>query len=266
MSETTSTLAQPPTEAAPAAATPPRPAKILMNFIVAFLAPMFLTACGGDIAYARRAAIEAVNAYRAQTQADLIVIAQIVAFGLGALGSLSLAMADDLSLSMTLRLRANANACNRSAEQNRRALKQAHPDTAMTPASPPKPPIDDGFNEAAVIAGVAAAQKRAAEAQARLQNPQPPAAPALTPAPTFAAPASRPAAMADRQWQAMWAAAMADVAAECTAEFPNLPPTQRRAASIRAAALSTCATDLLAGEVPPKISPVPGAMMRPNAA
>jgi hypothetical protein len=46
------------------------------------------------------AAIGTVNAYRARNHADLIAIAQIIAFGPAALGSLSLSMADDISLSM----------------------------------------------------------------------------------------------------------------------------------------------------------------------
>jgi hypothetical protein len=95
---------------------------ILMSLIIALLSPMFLGVSAGDVSLARLAATETVNAYRARNHADLIAIAQIIAFGLAALGSLSLAMADDISLPMTLRLRGNANACNRSAEQNRRAL------------------------------------------------------------------------------------------------------------------------------------------------
>jgi hypothetical protein len=87
---------------------------------------MFLDVSGGDIGFARAAALETVNAYRTRNAADLVSIAQIVAFDLAALGSLSLSMADNLSLSVTLRLRGNANALNRSAEHNRRALQDNH--------------------------------------------------------------------------------------------------------------------------------------------
>ena len=108
----------------------PNPSDILMNLIVTLLTPMFLGVTA-DIALARMAATETINAYRAQNLADLIAIAQIIAYGLAALGSLSLSMADDLSLSMTLRLRNNANACSRSAEQSRRARGECFGDKPM---------------------------------------------------------------------------------------------------------------------------------------
>jgi hypothetical protein len=55
---------------------------------------------------------------------------------------------------------------------------------------------------------------------------------------------------------------MADVAAEVAAGIPNLPPAQRREASIRAAALSNVANELLAeadGE-----RPLPSNQQPPN--
>jgi hypothetical protein len=123
MSETIVAPTEPSRKEAPAPDTAFHPVDVLLHVIATFLAPMFLTASGGDIAFARMAALETVNAYRVRGPADLIPIAQMIAFGLAALGSLSLSMADDLSLGMTLRLRGNANACDRSAERNRRALR-----------------------------------------------------------------------------------------------------------------------------------------------
>ena len=100
---------------------------------------MFLTASGGDIGFASMAALETVNSYRVRTLADLIAAAQIVAYGLAALGSLSLSMDDGLSLPMLLRLRGNANACTRSAEHNRRALEKRRPDDRAAPTRPHPP-------------------------------------------------------------------------------------------------------------------------------
>jgi hypothetical protein len=278
-------------------------ADILMHLVAIHLAPMFLCVTGGDIDHARMAAIETVNAYRAQTHADLIAIAQIVAFGLGALGSLSLAMDDDISVGMTLRLRGNANACNRSAEQNRRALRQHRLETgsiehAWRECAPE--PGQDAY-EAEVIANVAATRQLVAETQAQMQagnQAQPPAAPkAPAPAPAAAAlniptvampsvaiptgniptgnipttvisgkapisPAFPGPGTTEQQWQGIWAAAMADVAAEYTADIPNLSPKQRRAASLRAAALTSCANDLLTGNHAP--GPRPGGLIRPG--
>jgi hypothetical protein len=288
-------------------------ADILMHLVAIHLAPMFLCVTGGDIDHARMAAIETVNAYRAQTHADLIAIAQIVAFGLGALGSLSLAMNDDISVGMTLRLRGNANACNRSAEQNRRALRQHRLETgsiehARRECAPE--PGQDAY-EAKVIANLAATRQLVAETQTQMQagnQAQPPAAPkAPAPAPAAAAlniptvaiptvniptvnippvaiptgniptgnipttvisgkalisPAFPGPGTTEQQWQGIWAAAMADVAAEYTADIPNLSPKQRRAASLRAAALTSCANDLLTGNHAP--GPRPGGLIRPG--
>ena len=119
MTETTTTIE-------PQAAASIHPADILLQFIVTLLAPMFLTASCGDIGFARLAATHTIEAYRARNPADLVAVAQILAFGLAALGSLSMSMADGISMSMTLRLRGNANACNRSAQQNRGALTGDH--------------------------------------------------------------------------------------------------------------------------------------------
>ncbi|MGD0108005.1 MAG: hypothetical protein ABSC06_28820, partial [Rhodopila sp.] len=282
-------------EAAPAADRPVHPANILLNLIAILLAPMFLGASGGDIAFARMAAIETVNAYRTRNRADLIAVAQIIAFGLAALGSLSLSMVDDISLSMTLRLRNNANALSRSADQNRRAIRKSRSETADIA----QPPVDADY-EAAVIAAVADSQKRVADSQKRvsdsqkqvatsqqqpadpqqqpadpqqqaaasqkqaaasqqqtgdsqnrvadtqprLQDPDPAPIPASAPAEPPAIPA---ADMTDREKNALWAAAMAEVAQEYTASLPQLPAAERRAASLRAAALGSTASHLLSG-------------------
>jgi hypothetical protein len=264
---TTTTPIKPATEAVH---IPVDPRDILMSLVVALLAPMFLAVSGGNINYARMAAIETVNGYRIRNSADLLSVAQIIAFGFAALGSLSLAMADNLSLSMTLRLRANANACHRSAEQNRRTLSANPRDTAtaaITRAAPPgEPPVelpadpDEDLYEAEVIASVAAAQKLAAETQTRIQTETSPAARPLTPAQTAASPLT-----AEQQRQAIWASAAAFVAAEFTADLPNLPPAERKVATMRAAALSSCANHLLSGAVEPRLRPGDlNAMTRPK--
>jgi hypothetical protein len=206
---------------------------LLLTFVVAFLAPMFLTASGGDLTFARLAAIQTIEAYRARSQADLITIAQIIACGLAALGSLGLSMADDLSVSMVLRLRANAVALNRAADQNRRTL------AATRTAEPITPP--DPIDEAAIQANIAAARKLTAEAMANLQKPEPP--------PVAEPPHSQ------REWQIRLASAMSDVAAEFTADIANLPPQQQAIASRRATLLSGAATDVILGNIPPPPKP-----------
>ena len=204
----------------------PTTTNVLIDLISSFLVPMFLLASNGDIELARLAALRTMNAYRVRHQADIVTVAQIVAFGLAALGSLSLSMEDDIPLSMVLRLRGNANACNRSAEQNRRALQASHqaPDPNANLYENPPP-----------VAKAPAEQAPPAAAQSQASVPAQPAVPAAS------------AMTEDQKYRAMWAAAFTEVANECVAELPNLSPEEQRAASIRASALNSSAAAMLSG-------------------
>jgi hypothetical protein len=246
----------------PATAADLRPTDILMNLIVALLAPMFLCVTAGDVALARMAAAETVNAYRARDHADLIAIAQIVAYGLAALGSLSLSMADEIPLSMILRLRlrGNAVALNRSAEQNRRAIREHRGDNPIllpvametAPETPTMFADDDYQTGTEAFLGDAAERMLAAESLARLQPPEPNKRPSPAPA---AAPATAPTA-AEKRHQEMWAIALTKESEEISCGIPNLPPAERSTACIRAAALSSTAHELLAAGGSRALSPV----------
>ncbi len=134
------TSTQPTAQSDPpdAADMPLHPSDLLLQLIVAFLAPMFLSASTGDVSFARLAAMETLASYGARSQAELMNIAQIIAFGLAAMDSLWLSMADDVSLTMKIRLRSTANGLNRSAQQNQRVLDQRRLDT---------PPLDLGVRD-----------------------------------------------------------------------------------------------------------------------
>ena len=284
MTETSTTIGPRP-NAEPAPPIPQDPSEVLLNLVATLLAPMFL-GVSGDIALARAAALQTINAYRVREQAGMLAVAQIVAFGLAALGSLSLSMADDISLSTRLRLRGNANALNRAAEQNRRALQASHPAhaapvplAAFTQAATMD--AEDLRQEQQVIAGVAAAQQAAAAATqsrrpAERQSAVQPAAPAATPTlttPDVAAPKpvaqNPPASLTSAQEQhrrAMWAAAIANVAGEFTASLPHLPPAERKLTMQKAAAMSGSVTALLSGEPLPRPHPGDlGPLLRRNA-
>jgi hypothetical protein len=232
--------------------SPPHPTNALMSLIVTLLLPTFLGVTAGDIALAQMAAIETINDYRARNNADLIAIAQIIACGLAALGSLSLSMDEDISLSMTLRLRGSAVALNRSAEQNRRVLSQPLRDYPApyyfeTPPDPETTPAemaehDLGIARAEALLSAADAQQLAAESQARLQDPRQIAN--QTPAP------AQDNTVSDKRHQEMWAIAMVKEASEITAGLLHLPPAERPAAALRAAALSGAANELLTGVSP----------------
>jgi hypothetical protein len=270
--------------------TPLRATDVFMHLIVTFLTPMFLAAAGGDPAVARAAATETVNAHCARNLADLLPIAQVIAFGLAVLGSLSLSMAEDLSIPLILRLRGNAATLNRGAEQCRRVLRDPSVrDTTPYWLAPDFDPEAERAQEEAVIANVLRATQRVAEVNARTTtkpaaSPPPvaatPAAPVKPPLPTVqpahkpepqiqpapaapanaspripSRPATRPTQTAEDAFRRnAWATAMTDVAREYTTDLVNMPPSERREATMRAAALSGVAHQLLSGDpLPPSI-------------
>ena len=233
------------------------PYQILMNLIATLLAPMFLGVTGGDVAMARMMAIQTVSAQRISSLMDLLAVAQIVAYGLAALGSLSLSMDDDLSLAMVLRLRGNANACTRSAEQNRRAIRndrheeplprdQPMPEPEMHHAEPwPETTENDG---PAGLMDDTVAEVLAAEARERLvQCAEKTADRAPVPRPVPVREAAVPSPAAEKRHNEMWAIAMVNEASEITASIPGLPPAERHAASLRAGMLASTANRLLTG-------------------
>jgi hypothetical protein len=240
---------------------PPAPtvrlSDILLHVIASILAPIFLGVTGGDVGLARVAAIETVNVYRAHNCADLIAVAQIVAYGLAALSSLSLSLDDELSLSMILRLRGNANALNRSAEQNRRAIRiNAQPqdaDVMVQPEPAAMPETYDDAPEAEPFLNEAAAELLAAESRNRLPGPQPKAAAEPVARAATAVAATAPDAT-EKRHREMWAIAMVKEASEITAGIPGMPPAERGAATIRAGMLASTANQLLTGGDVPDVA------------
>jgi hypothetical protein len=260
-------------------ATNRNPADIFLNLIVTFLTPMFLATTAGDLALARGAAIETVNAYTARNPSDLLLIAQTIALGLAVLSSVSLSMAENIPINLILRLRGNAASLHRAADKSRRAL----PEAAPAPTATHSPPSDiDRETEEAIIAEVARTQQRVAAYQASFAAEPPPSPEALlfpngefpdstakmkaamnavltdserhiaeaaaqNPPARTPAPRKAPMTVADAHRSA-WSAAMADVGAEMAAEFATLPLAERRAAGIRLEALSTTANHLISGK------------------
>lgn len=258
--------------------TPFRASDCLMNLIVAFLAPMFLGITAGDLRLARLAAIETVEGYRAREHGDLFAVAQLIGFSIAALGSLSLSLSDDISVILALRLRTNASAMNRAAELNRRVLRDSRDEQLGAGGLPAGADSGEDMYEEAVLAGVDAARKAALDAAAcpdagdrpaTVVAPAPRAPVVVVPVVTAVssvkiAPVMSPP-LADARVRAGWAASMTKIAAEFTTGLANLPPAERRAASIKAAALTSTAHDLLSGEPIPR--PTAGdlaALMRPN--
>jgi hypothetical protein len=242
------------------------PADLFMNFLVALLAPMFLAACGGDITLARMAAAETVNAHRIDTIADMLAVAQIIAFGFAALGSLCQSVGDDLSLSMVLRLRGNAVALNRAGERCRRALQTPAEDGAIRhnlptirqpqpEPTPPPAPAAEAEREpgAGLLTPDEVDQMLAAESEARLRNGFQDVAArrrANQSAANAAQLADAPLSAADEQRLLAWLAADKYETPQPRPAGANLPPTERKPASFRAAALGSTAHQPLTGARP----------------
>jgi hypothetical protein len=284
-----------------------RPTDVFTHLIIACLTPMFLAATSGDPNHSRAAVIEIIDAHNPRTQADLLPIAQIIAFGLAVLSSISLSMTENLPVPLILRLRGNATSLNRATEQCRRALRET-PAPSAAPIRPTELSEAERRVEEAVIAEVARTQQSLADYQASFDTAerQPtPAADAIAVHAVVAAPVPRdaPATMAaamdataadsrrrideaeaalknpaqcptklapshipmteDEAHRVAWSHAMADVAREVTAEMARLPPAERRAAGVRAAALASAANHLMAGGPTP--SPLILKTPRPSA-
>ncbi len=228
-----------------------RPSDLLLNLVISIIAPIFRRVTGGDTGLARLAAIEALNTYRVRNFAELIAVAQIIAYGLAALDSLTQSFGEDLPVSMVLRLRGNANALNRAAEQNRRLLRaipQPQDEDVMAQPEPAAMPeaCEDTLDTEPFLSD-AAAELLAAEASDRLAGPQPKAA--AQPVEPAASPVAATAGdtAADKRHREMWAIALVSEASEISSGLPGMPAAERGAASIRAGMLASTANQLLTG-------------------
>jgi hypothetical protein len=119
-----------------------QPASITAAFldkILTLLAPIFLSAAGGDTNTARDAVRASLACYNARTDGELRLAALTVAFGFGALDALGRAVDPDLSFNQMMRLRSNATALSRAGHQNQAVLDTLRKQTASEPAPEPEP-------------------------------------------------------------------------------------------------------------------------------
>jgi hypothetical protein len=230
----------------------------LMQVILGVLTPLMLAGGITDPGLARRAAQEAIAACN---PGPLIAIAQVVAFALAALDSLSLSAPSDTSITMKLRLRGNANALSRS----------SHRASATPPAQPTRPqanppPVRTGTPDPPSIPGAenSSSSPRDHQDRNRLDRNRPDRNRPERNSPEQNSPErNRPdrdspdrnspdrqredRQREDRQRELTWANAMTDVAAECSRNLARLAPKQRRAELIRIAALRATAGQLTRG-------------------
>ena len=229
------------------------PGEIFINLIVTLLTQMFLAGAGGNQALARQAAAETLESYSPEGGLpDVLLAAELIGFGLAALGSLGLSMANDIPVALALRLRNNANACNRSADNARKALAANRPEPVAAPPPPPEP--DPEIDMEALNASIAETKRQTEDHLARVK---------AAPAPQNPTPASEKAAE-DRHYQAEWAASSARIAEETAAKLPTLKGAERRNALLWISALKSGAADFMAGKAPPRPRPGDaGASTRP---
>jgi hypothetical protein len=254
-----------------------RTTDILTHTVVTFLTPMFFAATG-DLEQARTAAIETVRACLTRNPMDLFLIGQMIALGLATLSSVSLSMAENIPINLILRLRGNAVSLHRASEQCRRALPE--------PAQQEAPFSDiDLAEEERIIAEVAETRKRVDEYRAGLAQPQ--AAPLRSAMPVQATTQDLPTSLgtmkaatariaveperridearpasnttlrdispsAEKIAHAAWLYAMPGVPFPGFDDSDSPPPVEpRTTGSMRAAALSTTANQLIGGAAPP---------------
>jgi hypothetical protein len=96
----------------------------ILETVLIHLAAFFLTGAGGDIIAARQAALQMLGAHRPETEDELRLAANVIAFGLHALEALGQASTPNLSLTRILRLRGSAVSLNREAAKAQRRLDQ----------------------------------------------------------------------------------------------------------------------------------------------
>lgn len=191
-----------------------KPAEALTAVILNLLTPLLLAGANNDPALARLAAQQAIEAYQAASRAQLVSIAQVVAFAVASLDTLRLSADATLSPSMTVKQRGNANALSRSSQRAADTLARQRRDPPERPME--EPPADTPCPTKALAA------LETARAQVQAAPTPPPAG----------------------QGRHAWAAAMATVAAEYAAELDTLPASQRRASLIRIGALTDSARAL----------------------
>jgi hypothetical protein len=146
-----------------------------LDKILALLAPLFLTAAGGDVEAAREAVRSSLACYNARSDGELRLAALIVAFGFGALDALSRAVDADLSFNQMMRLRSNATALSRAGHQNQAVLDTLRKQAASEPAPEPEPveaDLPDSIETPALVAFARAIQPIRTQSAAPLSRQQ----------------------------------------------------------------------------------------------
>jgi hypothetical protein len=143
----------------------------VLETILTRLAALFLTGAAGDMTAARQAAAQMLAAYHPQTEDEIRVAANTIAFSFQALEALGQAATPDMPLTKILRLRGGAVSLSRESFKAQRRLDQlqrarregipAQPDETQPEPAQPEPKIEraiDLIEDTRAIAVAAKAQ------------------------------------------------------------------------------------------------------------
>jgi hypothetical protein len=121
----------------------------ILETILSRLAPLFLSGTAGDLTAARHAAAQMLGAHHPETENELRLAANIVAFSFQALEALSQAATPDMPLTRVLRLRGSAVSLSRESQkadhrldQLQQARRQGIPAEVQPDAAQAEPKIE----------------------------------------------------------------------------------------------------------------------------
>jgi hypothetical protein len=109
-----------------------------LDKILTLLAPLFLTATGGDVNAARETVLATLENYQARNDNELRLAALVVMFGFGVLDALSKAADPALSLDQVMDLRDNATALSQAGDRAQTALDGLRRRRLAEPAAGPR--------------------------------------------------------------------------------------------------------------------------------
>ncbi len=197
------------------------------------LIPIFMEYTGGDPVRAHRAAVNAINSYRFRSIGEMISVVQIIALALASIRALGLSMTSDVPLPLAARFQTNATALIKSEQTVRRVLRTPPPEQRLPERAQPKPRPEGGASPPQPEPKT----QSQAQPHPKPQKPQP--EPTASPGPETAA--------------------FAAFVQGTTQQLPNprfMKPSPPM--GIRAAALSSSATNLLTAAPPTSTSVATG--------
>ncbi len=109
---------------------------LLLEIAYALLAPLFLEAAGGNIAFARTAAFAMIDSYRATCAADLLCVVQIIAYALASLRMVMQTVTSDMPVTLVLRSIRLAESLAKTEERCRRTRREYQVQAIPMPMEP----------------------------------------------------------------------------------------------------------------------------------